>query len=92
MIYASDAGIHIAGDGKLAGLVLPNDGECDLGRDGYYKGAELQDYPTIEQVGDKQVANIISEILKCIMVAHSHRPYTAIILFAKYINKVVVLQ
>ena len=50
VVYVSDAGIHIAGDGKLAGLVNPNDGECALDRDGYYRRAELQDYPTIEQV------------------------------------------
>ena len=51
VIYASDAGIHIAGDGKLAGLVDPNDGKCSLDtEDRYYERAEKQDYPTIEQV------------------------------------------
>ena len=51
VIYASDAGIHIAGDGKLAGLVDPNDGQCSLdNNDRYYARAEQQDYPTIEQV------------------------------------------
>ena len=51
VIYASDAGIHIAGDGKLAGLVNPNSGKCSLDKENrYYEKAEQQDYPTIEQV------------------------------------------
>lgn len=44
-------GIHIAGDGKLAGLIDPNDGRCSLDNDNkYYLRGEVQDYPTIEQV------------------------------------------
>ena len=60
MIYASDAGIHIAGDGKLAGLVDPNDGQCSLDtNDKYYSKAELQDYPTIEQVKYRRNYNFV---------------------------------
>ncbi|KAL5270608.1 hypothetical protein ACHWQZ_G001345 [Mnemiopsis leidyi] len=63
VIYASDAGIHIAGDGKLAGLVDPNDGQCSLdNNDRYYARAEQQDYPTIEQVNQMLIRNNIIPI------------------------------
>ena len=28
LVYSSDAGFHTAGDGKLAGIILPNDMKC----------------------------------------------------------------
>lgn len=29
-MFSTDAGFHFAGDGKLGGIVLPNDGQCHL--------------------------------------------------------------
>lgn len=29
-MFSTDAGFHFAGDGKLGGIVLPNDGKCHL--------------------------------------------------------------
>lgn len=35
LVFSTDAGFHFAGDGKLGGIVLPNDGECHLENDVY---------------------------------------------------------
>ena len=37
-------------DGKLGGLVEPNDGNCHLDEDGYYTKSKRFDYPSIGQV------------------------------------------
>ena len=47
--------LHTAGDGRLAGIVKPNDGQCHTMYDPSYKkivntAALMQDYPSIEQV------------------------------------------
>jgi protocadherin alpha len=30
LVFSTDAGFHYAGDGRLAGVVVPNDGQCHL--------------------------------------------------------------
>lgn len=35
LVFSTDAGFHFAGDGKLGGIVLPNDGKCHLEKDMY---------------------------------------------------------
>lgn len=35
LVFSTDAGFHFAGDGKLGGIVLPNDGKCHLENDMY---------------------------------------------------------
>ncbi|PIO30826.1 hypothetical protein AB205_0096720 [Aquarana catesbeiana] len=30
LVFSTDAGFHFAGDGKLGGIVLPNDGKCHM--------------------------------------------------------------
>lgn len=35
LVFSTDAGFHFAGDGKLGGIVLPNDGRCHLEKDMY---------------------------------------------------------
>lgn len=35
LVFSTDAGFHFAGDGKLCGIVLPNDGQCLPGNDMY---------------------------------------------------------
>lgn len=49
VVFVSDARPHIAGDGKLAGIVKPNDGACHLENEAYTKSTE-QDYPSISQI------------------------------------------
>ena len=34
LVFSTDAGFHYAGDGKLGGIVKPNDGNCHLNSKG----------------------------------------------------------
>ncbi len=48
VVYVSDDAFHVAGDGKLLGIVNPNDGECHLnGETGYNEMANEFDYPSV---------------------------------------------
>ena len=48
----TDQGSHIAGDGKLGGIIKPNDGKCytESTVPGNYMKSLDFDYPSIEQV------------------------------------------
>ncbi|XP_045617424.1 integrin beta-PS [Procambarus clarkii] len=51
LVFSTDAGFHYAGDGKLGGIVKPNDGECHMDLKGeYYTHSTLQDYPSVSQI------------------------------------------
>lgn len=41
LVYATDDGFHIAGDGKLAAILTPNDGKCHLENNMYEKSNEF---------------------------------------------------
>ncbi|XP_059478027.1 integrin beta-PS isoform X2 [Neocloeon triangulifer] len=62
LVFSTDAGFHYAGDGKLGGIVKPNDGECHLDQAGMYTHSTLQDYPSISQVNLKVKQNAINVI------------------------------
>ena len=49
LVFSTDASFHYAGDGKLGGIVKPNDGMCHLDSTGLYTHSSLQDYPSISQ-------------------------------------------
>ncbi|XP_036935724.1 integrin beta-1-like isoform X1 [Acanthopagrus latus] len=51
LVFSTDAGFHIAGDGKLGGIVIPNDGKCHLQKNVYTKG-NSQDYPSVAHVAE----------------------------------------
>ncbi|KFD52702.1 hypothetical protein M514_06358 [Trichuris suis] len=53
IVFSTDAGFHYAGDGRLGGLVVPNDGSCHLDKTGYYTMSTEFDYPSISQVHQK---------------------------------------
>lgn len=38
LVYTSDDTFHMAGDGRLAGIFQPHDGQCHLRGDGTYDG------------------------------------------------------
>ena len=65
LLVMTDDVIHTAGDGRLAGIVKPNDGQCHTEYDPSYNkivntAAIMQDYPSIEQVkGALQNDNIV---------------------------------
>jgi len=54
IILATDRDFHFALDGKLAGILTPNDGTCHLNDtgngSGYYTHGELLDYPSISHI------------------------------------------
>lgn len=53
LLFSTDAGFHYAGDGKLGGVITPNDGNCHLGPDGLYEYSSVQDYPSISHINQK---------------------------------------
>lgn len=61
LVFSTDAGYHIAGDGKLAGIVEPNDGLCHMDKNMYTHGL-LQDYPSIAQINAKAIEHNINLI------------------------------
>ncbi|XP_029033971.1 integrin beta-PS-like [Osmia bicornis bicornis] len=50
IVFSTDAGFHIAGDGRVAGIIEPNDCLCHLDKDGFYTYSLLQDYPSVAQI------------------------------------------
>ncbi|XP_075237304.1 integrin beta-PS-like [Lycorma delicatula] len=53
IIFSTDAAFHIAGDGRLGGVIQPNDGECHLYKKREYTHSTILDYPSIGQVIQK---------------------------------------
>ncbi|KRT82452.1 hypothetical protein AMK59_3281, partial [Oryctes borbonicus] len=61
IVYSTDAEYHVAGDGKLAGVVEPNDATCHLQSGEYVKGGEL-DYPSVSHLNQIAKENNINVI------------------------------
>ncbi|XP_072566975.1 integrin beta-1-like [Paramormyrops kingsleyae] len=61
LVFSTDAGFHFAGDGKLGGIVLPNDGKCHL-EDNIYSMSHYYDYPSIAHLVQKLSENNIQTI------------------------------
>ncbi|XP_055388340.1 integrin beta-PS isoform X2 [Condylostylus longicornis] len=61
LVFSTDAGFHYAGDGKLGGVIEPNDGLCHLERNAYTHSTIL-DYPSISQINEKVKENAINII------------------------------
>lgn len=61
LVFSTDAGFHYAGDGKLGGIVQPNDGECHM-ENNSYTHSTLQDYPSISQINLKVKKHAINVI------------------------------
>lgn len=53
VVMSTDASFHYAGDGKLGGIVEPNDGKCHIDDSGEYTETVKQDYPSISQLSQK---------------------------------------
>ncbi|KAM4558258.1 integrin beta-2 [Odontesthes bonariensis] len=49
IVLATDAGFHMAGDGKLAGILEPNDEQCHMENQLYIKSNHM-DYPSVGQL------------------------------------------
>ncbi|CAB1317594.1 unnamed protein product, partial [Coregonus sp. 'balchen'] len=61
LVFSTDAGFHFAGDGKLGGIVLPNDGKCHL-ENNMYTMSHYYDYPSIAHLVQKLSDNNIQTI------------------------------
>lgn len=61
LVFSTDAGFHYAGDGKLGGVITPNDGECHM-QNNEYTHSTIQDYPSIAQINWKVKQNSINMI------------------------------
>ncbi|XP_017572150.1 integrin beta-6 [Pygocentrus nattereri] len=59
LVFASDADSHFGMDSKMAGIVIPNDGQCHLDSNNEYSMAGHLEYPTLGQLVDKLVENNI---------------------------------
>ncbi|XP_076279784.1 integrin beta-PS [Lasioglossum baleicum] len=69
IVFSTDAVSHIAGDGRLAGIIEPNDCLCHLDETGFYTYSLLQDYPSISQINKmahEHNVNIIFAITKSV--------------------------
>ncbi|XP_077374277.1 integrin beta-6 [Festucalex cinctus] len=59
LVFVSDADSHFGMDSKMAGIVIPNDGQCHLDSNNDYSMSTVQEYPTLGQLIDKVVENNI---------------------------------
>ncbi|KAH9520115.1 Integrin beta-1 [Bulinus truncatus] len=62
LIFASNDRFHLAGDGRLAGIVIPNDGMCHLDKDYKYSKELEQDYPSVSQIRKVIIENEVHVI------------------------------
>ncbi|KAK2896079.1 integrin beta-1-like isoform X1 [Channa argus] len=70
LVFSTDAGFHFAGDGKLGGIVLPNDGKCHL-ENNMYTMSHYYDYPSIAHLVQKLSDHNIQTIFA---VTHEFQP------------------
>ncbi|TSK92916.1 Villin-1 [Bagarius yarrelli] len=53
LVLATDAGFHMAGDGKLAGILEPNQETCQLDNNNIFSMSNTWDYPSVGQIARK---------------------------------------
>lgn len=66
VVCSTDAGFHYAGDGRLVGIIRPNDGKCHM-LDHVYTHSKLQDYPSVAQINkvvNENAMNLIFAVTK----------------------------
>ncbi|XP_067008019.2 integrin beta-PS [Anabrus simplex] len=62
LVFSTDAIYHLAGDGRLGGIIEPNDGLCHMNDEEEYTAGLLYDYPSIAQLDNTAVENNINII------------------------------
>uniref|UniRef100_A0A672FTJ1 Integrin beta n=1 Tax=Salarias fasciatus TaxID=181472 RepID=A0A672FTJ1_SALFA len=62
LVFTTDAKTHIALDGRIAGIVQPNDGLCHLDSDNVYNKTTVLDYPSLGLINEKISDNNINLI------------------------------
>ncbi|XP_053121596.1 integrin beta-3 isoform X2 [Hemicordylus capensis] len=53
LVFTTDAKTHIALDGRLAGIVTPNDGQCHIDNNNFYAASTTLDYPSLGLMAEK---------------------------------------
>lgn len=62
LVFTTDAKTHIALDGRVAGIVQPNDGLCHLDNNNIYNKTTVLDYPSLALMTEKMSQNNINLI------------------------------
>uniref|UniRef100_A0A7N8XYW3 Integrin beta n=1 Tax=Mastacembelus armatus TaxID=205130 RepID=A0A7N8XYW3_9TELE len=62
LVFTTDAKTHIALDGRIAGIVQPNDGQCYLDNNNLYNKSTVLDYPSLALLTEKMSENNINLI------------------------------
>lgn len=62
LVFTTDAKTHIALDGRIAGMVTPNDGLCHLDKSDMYDMSTVLDYPSLALMTEKMSENNINLI------------------------------
>ncbi|XP_035671816.1 uncharacterized protein LOC118412872 isoform X1 [Branchiostoma floridae] len=62
ILVLTDAPFHWAGDGRLGGIVEPNDGLCHLDENGEDAESTKQDYPTVALLKDRMMDHRVSAL------------------------------
>ncbi|KAM9746430.1 integrin beta-3a [Menidia menidia] len=62
LVFTTDANTHMALDGRLAGVVQPNDGRCYLDESNVYSKSTVLDYPSLGLITEKLSENNINLI------------------------------
>ncbi|RZC33867.1 integrin beta-PS, partial [Asbolus verrucosus] len=70
LVFSTDADFHIAGDGKLAGVIEPNDAQCHMKNHSYTHDLIL-DYPSVSQINHVAKENNINIIFA---IVNKNRP------------------
>lgn len=81
LVFSTDADYHIAGDGKLAGIVEPNDGQCHMENNQYTHGL-VHDYPSvshINHVAKEHNVNIIFAIVNKNVIVEKYKQLSRVI-------------
>ncbi|XP_014209890.1 integrin beta-PS-like [Copidosoma floridanum] len=61
LLFSTDASFHYAGDGRLGGIVEPNDGKCHM-KNNMYTHSTILDYPSISHINVKAKEKAINII------------------------------
>lgn len=82
VVFSTDSYYHVAGDGKLGGVVEPNDGKCHMKND-EYTDSLIYDYPSVSHinyVAKKRNFNLFFAIDKSSSyIYHMYRKLAAVI-------------
>lgn len=81
IVFSTDAEFHIAGDGKLAGVVEPNDAQCHMENNMYTHDLVL-DYPSVSQinhVAKENNINIVFAIVKKKRIVDTYKKLSEVI-------------